>query len=468
MSRTRPIGYLAGAAALACTGGVLAETNQQDLKAQVEALQQKVAELQAANQGDQWLTEQRAAEVRGIVHDVLADADTRASLLQSGMTAGYDDGFMIGSNDGNFSLKLNGQLQVRFLWNNQDDESAEGGDETRYGFENRRTRLIFSGHVVDPAWTYKIQGDFAFTDQVMFNVGDGYVTDDDSGGFNLLDAWIQYDYGNGWYTRVGQFKGPLLREELVHSGQQLAVERSIFNEIFTLDRVQGLLVGYNGDQVRLMGSVHNGARSLNSGAVTLDTEIAAAARAEFLLSGNWAQFEDFTSWQDGEQGWLLGGGVAYERDEFGEDMVFNSMNVEDERLTLTGDVSAEFGGANLFAAVAYADFQEADNNPFGFVVQGGFFVTEDIEIFGRWEYIDFDMEVVGDEDETNIATVGFNRYISDHQLKWTTDFGYAFDPVPAATDVSGNTVSLGGAGFRTDQGDEDGQFVLRSQIQLLF
>ena len=52
--------------------------------------------------GDNWMTEERAEEVRSLVRDVLADADTRASLLQSGMTAGYDDGFMIGSTDGNF------------------------------------------------------------------------------------------------------------------------------------------------------------------------------------------------------------------------------------------------------------------------------------------------------------------------------------------------------------------------------
>jgi hypothetical protein len=32
----------------------------------------------------QWLTEQRAAEIRGIVTDVLADADTRSSLQGSG------------------------------------------------------------------------------------------------------------------------------------------------------------------------------------------------------------------------------------------------------------------------------------------------------------------------------------------------------------------------------------------------
>lgn len=452
MSRTTTIGYLAGAAALTLTGSVLADTNAQDLEAQVEALKQKVAELESANKGDNWLTEQRAAEIRGVVHDVLADADTRASLLQGGMSAGYDDGFVLGSNDGNFSLTLNGLMQARFVYNDQDEMASS--DTSRWGFENTRTRLIFSGHVVDPSWTYKIQGDFGR-----------------NGTFGLLDAWIQKDYGNGWYSRIGQFKGPLLREESVEAGQQLAVERSLVNEVFTLDRVQGLLVGYQGDQFRMQASLHDGARSLNSNALVLDTEFAASARGEFLLSGNWDQFEDFTSFQEDSQGIMVGVAGAYERDEYGENTVFNAANMEDERITLTGDISAEFGGANLFAALMYSDFDSTDTNPWGFVAQGGYFFTEDFEVFARWEYIDFDMAVVGSEDESNIATVGFNKYMAgsnSHQLKWTTDFGYAFDPVPAGSDVSGNPVALGVAGYRADTADEDGQFVVRSQIQLMF
>ena len=54
-------------------------------------LKDTVAELKAASDDD-WLTERRAQEIRGLVEDVLADADTRASLLQDGMTAGLGSG----------------------------------------------------------------------------------------------------------------------------------------------------------------------------------------------------------------------------------------------------------------------------------------------------------------------------------------------------------------------------------------
>ncbi|MHC4422317.1 MAG: hypothetical protein ACYS1E_17205, partial [Planctomycetota bacterium] len=59
----------------------------EELRAEVAELRSTVAQMQA-NQNEDWLTEQRADEIRGLVQDVLADADTRASLMQDGITAG--------------------------------------------------------------------------------------------------------------------------------------------------------------------------------------------------------------------------------------------------------------------------------------------------------------------------------------------------------------------------------------------
>ena len=88
MNLTKRVGFLAGAAALVLTGGSFADTSSQETNEQLRA---RVADLEsrlaAVEKGDNWLTEQRANEVRGLVRDVLADADTRASLLAQGMTA---------------------------------------------------------------------------------------------------------------------------------------------------------------------------------------------------------------------------------------------------------------------------------------------------------------------------------------------------------------------------------------------
>jgi hypothetical protein len=432
MSLTTRVGLLAGASALTLTGASFADnpTEAQNYEARIAELEATVAQLK----GENWLTEQRAEEIRGVVQDVLADADTRASLLQAGMTAGYDNGFVLGSSDGNFSLKLNGQLQTRFIYNYQDNSPV---DNDRWGFENTRTKLFFSGNVVNPDWMYYIEADFT-----------------ESGTFTLDDAYITYNYGNGWKAMMGQFKAPILREELVHSRYQLAVERSWLNEYFTGGRTQGIAVDYRGDQFHFTGSYNDGANTPNTPWSTRDTEFSFTGRAEVLFQGTWDQFNDFTSWQNEETGFLLGGALHYQVQEYGTP-------APDELTVLlaTIDASVEFGGANLFGAFVYRNLDDdamLSSDQFGFLVQGGFFLNEDWELFGRYEFADLDMEGV---DDANLVTIGVNRYWAQHGLKWTTDVGFGIDTVPATSTITG---------WREDSVDEDGQIVVRTQLQLLF
>ena len=449
MSLTTRVGLLAGASALTLTGASFADnsTEAQDLAAQVAALKAEVAQLK----GDNWLTEQRAEEIRGLVQDVLADADTRSSLLQAGMTAGYDDGFVIGSPDGNFSLKLNGQLQVRFIWRNQDDLAT--CDTNRWGFENSRTKLMFSGNVVNPQWMYYIEGNFYR----------------DGGSFMLEDAWIAHDCGNGITAKLGRFKLPFFRESLVHSMNQLTVERSLLGVGMT-QRVQGLAVDYLADQFHFTGAFTNG---LNANGLTPygttwgteDNEWAFTGRIEFLAAGTWDQFEDFTSPEGEEQGFLFGAALHYQNQEYGTTA---PVDAEVEDLLLTLDGSAEFGGWNLFGAFWYrindSDAMVESLEPWGFVVQGGVYLAEDLELFGRWEYYEPDGYPVEPE-EFSMITIGVNKYWGDH-VKWTTDVGYGLDSVDPDGVTGGGEDTI--TGWNIDSGDEDGQIVFRTQLQLVF
>ena len=71
-----------------------------ELKQVVDQQSRELAQLKQA-EGRDWLTEQRASEIRGIVQDVLADADTRTSFQDSGAMAGWNKGFFLASPDGN-------------------------------------------------------------------------------------------------------------------------------------------------------------------------------------------------------------------------------------------------------------------------------------------------------------------------------------------------------------------------------
>jgi hypothetical protein len=426
-------------------------TSDDAMAARIAALESEIQALKAS-QGDQWLTEQRASEIRGLVQDVLADADTRASLLQSGMTGGWDKGFFLSSSDGNYKLKVSGWLQTRFVYNYQDREIGTGLDDShRSGFENTRTRLVFDGHVVNPNWKYKISGDF----------GRG-STDGGGADLDLKDAFITHVCNENFSVTVGQFKNPYLRETLVSSFQQLAVDRSIVDRAFTNDRSQGVMVTWQADAFKVMGAFTDGAQTEDTPWETEDTEVGGfTARAEWMAAGNWDQFTDFTSWQGEQFGFLLGGAFHFERDEFG-----TTSGPETETWAFTVDASAEFGGGNIYGAFMYEnndDDATTDDDNWGAVVQGGIFLAQDWELFGRFEWLDADTEGT---DELAILTVGVNKYFAKHAVKWTTDVGWAFNEVVAGNTLNTNAQSLGY--IEDDTADDDGQLVVRTQLQLGF
>lgn len=409
----------------------------------IDALEQRVAQLDQqlqeyrADQTDQGLSELRAAEIRDLVQDVLADSDQRASLLQGGASSGYSSGFYVGSADGNFKLVMNGQLQTRFVYSNQEETS---GDSSRYGFEMRRTKLKFKGHVVDPSWQYFVNGAFS----------------NSSGMFGLEEAGITKDLGNGWKITYGQVKLPFSREELVSSSKQLTVDRSLVNEEYNLDRSTGVQAHYSNDNFRMWAMISDGAGTRNTAALVEDTEIAFTGRVEWLAQGNsWGQFKDFTSFNGEETAILVGGGVHYQNGEYGTGLT------EVERIALTGDVSLEFGGANVFAAVIWnsLDSVAIDMEQLGVVVQGGVFFNDDWEGFARFEWSDWDGGAA--VEDLTVVTVGVNRYFSGHQVKWTTDIGFGIEEVSAP-------FASGGVGWRGDAVGDDGQIAVRSQLQLLF
>ena len=230
MSLTTRYGLVAGTTALAIAGTAFGGVeSDNDALSQIAELKQELAELKQQD-GQDWLTEQRASEIRGIVQDVLADADTRTSLQNSGAMAGYNNGFFLASPDGNYKLNVQGFMQVRWTMNRADELNTE------WGFENADTYLDFSGNVVDPSWTFKVRGNFS---------------NGDNGNMGLSFAYIEKDLGDGLSVRVGQFRAPWLREELVDDPYQLGVDRSVFNSSFTQGFSQGIQLGYESDAFRV-------------------------------------------------------------------------------------------------------------------------------------------------------------------------------------------------------------------------
>ena len=508
--------WLAGATTLGLVGTVSAlggdDTAQQiaELRAANAALAAKVTRLEQAAGNENWLTEERANEIRAIVGDVLADAQSRDSLQSSGMTGGWNKdqgGFFLASPSGDFKLNIKGQVQVRWAYNQRDNEGlgATASKESAWGFENRRTKLTFTGFVLDPSWTYEVKPVFNRAPGSVTGGGATFSSGNITG--SVEDIWVQKDYGNGMMWRVGQFKTPLLREELVSSSSQLAAERSLVNDVFTTKFAQGLQFefgGRAGDQWRALAYYGDGMRanatsvptsatgtaggyagSYTTGFNSNLTDYAFAGRVEYLGQGQWKSMRDLNSYIGDEKAWMIGFGAMTQALRPTNEGPVTASTV-DSMWGLTVDATYHLGGATLFAYGVYRQVQltgdvatrgggsDDSMDQWGAVVQAGYFLNPTVELFARYELGDTDTDKFrvaepGVELESDsIATVGFNYFFGGTKdVKWTTDLGYAFSPIgdfnSSGADWLGDGSSTAGTGFTND-----GQWVIRTQMQLLF
>jgi len=403
----------------------------------IAALSERIEQLRPAD--DVWISERRAEDIREIVTDVLVEADTRASLLAGGADAGWDNGFYLASLDGTFRLNVGGTVQVAFIGNWQE---SSPDDDDRYGFQNRRSTIRLSGHVVDPTWQYVVQGDFAVS----------------GGGLELLDAFVRKSFDNGLSVRAGKFRMPFNHEQLVGYNNLLAVERSLIAGAFGVGRSQGVEARWTGDHLRAFAAVNDGLGSIvgaTAPSLAEDTEYAVTGRIDLLLGGAFDDFTDYIPSTGDEFGVMIGAAVHYQEDEYGT--TANEMSI----LRWTADVTADLRQVNLMAAVSGnhtdGDTPAGSLDQIGVVVQAGWRPCEAWQMFGRWEWADAD----GAGSDLNVATIGVVRYFNGNGLKWTTDVGYGFDPVSAQF---ASTVK----GWREDAPGENGQMVIRSQLQLVF
>lgn len=473
------------------------DTALQRMQTEIEALklanERQNSEIQAMKQqsGEQWLSEQRADQIRGIVSDVLADSSSRSSLQATAATAGYDKNFFLASADGNFRLNIKGQVQSRFAYNNINSTAANNnGDQTEneYGFEMRRVKLTFSGHVVDPSWRYEVK---------MAYERNGGVAGNGSGQVQLEEAFVEKDFGGGVFLRGGQWKNLFNYEEYTSSSSQQFVERSIVNQYFSTKFVQGIVLGVQQEWWRAWGSYNDGGGNRGIQVVQTKnlTEWATTGRVEFLLAGGWGQFKDMQGWEGSEFALMLGGGINWQRGT-GVQGVRNSIGngtlpgmpaatgEQVSMLTWTADVNVRGSGWSIFGAVlgntAYAFAPTAtltsDPSSFGTVLQGGFFLTPNLELVARYEGLWVTDGVSGaasanalNNQTLNIVTVGGNWYFAKNSVKFSADVGYAFNAVGFSNGLFGE--SIAGADWRSTvsaAGTGNHELVIRAQMQLLF
>jgi hypothetical protein len=343
---------------------------------------------------------------------------------------------------GAFGMDVHGLMLLRYNWNHRDDDASEGSDAN--GFQTAYTKLQIGGHIINDRWSYGLQ--FKFTE------GDGSAA--------LDDAWGSYATEGGWVVRWGQFKAPLLREELVGDTGQLDVNRSVTNSVFSQSRSQGVQLSHEGEQLRVFAAFTDGVRTTNSDYTSMaEADWAVTGRAEWKWAGEWKQARDFTSFQGAPFFGMLGGAAHVQS---GGDTVGTA---DAELFEATLDVSVEGSGWNVYAAGIYRNADPGDGDTLadmGFLVQGGVFVAPQWELFGRYDVVLPDDDRPAD-DSFRTVTAGANYYVvpASHAAKFSADVEFFLDAqegsiAPAST-LTGLLAS-----------DEDSQWALRLQMQLVY
>lgn len=384
---------------------------------------------------------------RAYAAELKADAGARASALESAA----------GLADGETTVKLGGWAQFRYYMNFRDDQGDALPHQSGFtnGFESTRTRLNAAGSVMSKDLTYKIEGEF----------------NKSTGAFGLLDAYVDWKYENGITARAGQFKAPLLREELVGDTYQLLANRGLVNEIFSQKRTQGIQGGWKNEQFALRGSLNDGLNTLNTDFNnSKESDFAATFRADFKGGGDWKVFDDFTGWRGQDLAWLVGAAAHYQHDG---NTSSSGSAVQRQVIEYTVDFSVEGNGWNLFAmGVGRHIDPDASGakslDDFGIQIQGGVFVSNNAELFGAWDGVFVDKDYgAGKDKDFHALTFGSNVYLFEksHAAKFTAQVSW-FLNTPGETAPVSALASSNNLGLLPDVSDN--QVALILQFQFMF
>lgn len=406
----------------ASRGSTSSTANEPDLLDRIARLEAQVARLRVGGRHDEAT---RSAARQGLQAAVLADADARAVRLDGGATAGHDERFFVASADGAFRLDVTAYLQVAYYASRRRDDGSGSIDPFRGGFELRRARWKLRGHLFDPS--------------IGFELGTAF--DRNRGAIELSDAFIRWRPSDDLRIDVGNAK-PYWLWEWRQSAKRLPfADRSLVSKRFAPDRAPGVHAAWDVGDLALRGTVADPTPGAG------DRDHLVSARAVRRIAGTGRALRDALGRPGDGLSAQVAGGVL-DRREAGTDT---------RAWTIDGTVQGDgwFVGAEaVFAREASALGRQS---PWAAMVHAGVFVSD--RTFVALEVVHGD----GDEDAADLltTTIGFVHLVHGEDVKWHVDVGYGWHPVSAAWSSSG-------AGWLTDAPGEDGQVVVRTQLQLGF
>lgn len=380
------------------------------------------------------------------------------------------------------TVKVGGLIQFQYTanWRSDGTSTQPAGtitkdDDFTTGFQNAKTKLWLTGTAAE-GLTYKIQGDFA----------------SEGGEFVLDDAYFNYAFSNNFSVKAGQFKLPILREENIADQYQLAAQRSVVNSVFTQGRSQGVQAAFTQDNFRVMAAFSDGIRSKNTAFDSSnESDWAITGRVDVLISGQFDRFDDFTSFKGDAFAAMVGGAVHFQGgQDTGDGNDAGANNSSTNFLLYTIDAQFEGDGWNVYGAFVGSNSDpqasgDDSTSAYGLIVQGGVFLDNNWELFGRWDSIFVDSNADGatniDPDNFHFITAGVNYYLipKKHTMKATLSAVVALNETYDLRNLNVLAGTGGSAPAGTGPnlpyqdggilGDIDsGEFGISAQVQVLF
>jgi len=400
-----------------------------DVRSDLDAMRAELAEIRRARQ-EAWADGQRAAEIRALVADALADSGARTAWSGAGsgsLVTGYDEarGFFLGLDDGAWSIRAFGFGQVRFTWNDGFDAPARTpASDDVWGMEIRRAQLFLTGNLGGPDLVWLIGLVAGRWDDPC----DLQVVREDPAVLDAQPPQISYltvtkQLGDGWFLQAGSIFTPFTYESHLFSTAQTQMgECSMLEWLFTASFTTGASVGNNGDHVRWQAVIGD---QVGGSPGTWDDDanqsVAVAGRVNWRLCGTWEQYALETSFPGQPFGAFVGVGGRLQNGRAQNPASADGLNPR----AVTADLALMFGGANLILQGVCADqWISGGGTSWGALAQGGVFVAPAVEAFASVGAAD----VGGTQSRVN---VGANWYLSRQALKLTAMAIVPLSPIPS-------------------------------------
>ena len=304
-----------------------------------------------------------------------------------------------------------------------------------------------------------------------------FTADDEQFGTRIYEAWVRQRLTDEFAVKIGLFKIPFTRESLIYEGRQLLVDRSLIDWRLGLGRTMGIELEYVNDHIRGLLSYNSGSGALFTRINEKPTppwawskngmEYSFQGRLEFLMAGEWSQFKQFTSPPGQEFGWMIGiagGGIKGERPvptplppspssgprlrtppSCSEEPVSSPPSSTRTPTTSRRACLRSTGTGWSPRAVSTSIRRPRSLLATNGVVRSRSSRTGD----------GFPTELV------SIVMAGFNYYIDGQDVKWTVDGGFSFNPISGI-------MSINQTGWREEPEQHNAQFLIRTQLQLMF